>query len=265
MVQDMRLYVLDVGSLVLHSACAMAARSIEGDYRIPVPAFVVTHPLGNVLYDTGMDPATINNPAAVWGELLHQLSPNMEPHNHIVQQLAVVGLRPGDISYVVLSHLHLDHAGGICLFPNAEFILQRAELETSVQESAGLFFPEAYRAARLDGTLADCVRSVRLVDGDIDLFEDDRVLVISTPGHTPGHQSLLVRLIRTGDVLLAGDACNEKVQMDDSVIPDGTWRTEPCRRSIGRLRELRERVALTIYGHDPDLWPTLKHAPEYYD
>ena len=265
MTPGMRLYVLDLGSIVLKPECAMAARVEGGEYRIPVPAFLITHPAGNVLYDTGMDTASIDDPLAVWGPLMDQLTPDMKPQDHIVRQLANIGFSPDDIRYVILSHLHSDHAGGICLFPDAEFILQRAELETPKPAGGDLFYPEAYRVARLDGTLADCVRSVRLVDGDLDLFGDGSVLVVSTPGHVPGHQSLIVRLDHTGDVLIAGDAGSDSGQLEDMVIPGGTWRPDLLRRSIARLRDLREESALVIYGHDPDLWPTLKHAPMYYD
>ncbi len=106
------------------------------------------------------------------------------------------------------------------------------------------------------------MRSVWLVEGDTDLFGDGRIVMISTPGHVPGHQSLLVRLDRTGDVIIPADACNDKGQLDNAVIPDGTWKPELSRGSLGRLRDLRAKSALTIYSHDPDLWPTLKHSPE---
>jgi len=265
MAPGMRLYVLDLGSIVLHPSCAMSARPANGEYRIPVPAFLVTHPAGNVLYDTGMDPTTINDPIAVWGPLMDQLTPDMKPQDHIVKRLAAIGFSPRDISYVILSHLHSDHAGGICLFPDAEFILQRAELESTVTDGANLFYPEPYRVARLDQTLAECVRSVRLLDGDEDLFGDGHIVALSTPGHVPGHQSLLVRLDHIGDVLIAGDAGSDSGQLEDMVIPGGTWRPDLLRRSFARLRDLRDKSALTIYGHDPDLWPTLKHSPEYYD
>ena len=265
MTPAMRLYILDLGSIVLGPACAMAARPDGGEYRVPVSAFLITHPAGNVLYDTGMNPGTIDDLEAVWGPLLTQLTPYVLPQDHILRQLESVGFGADDVSYVILSHLHSDHAGGICLFPKAEFIVQRAELETAKPDGVNLFYPEPYRSARMDGTLADCVRLVRLVDGDLDLFGDGRVLIIATPGHVPGHQSLLVRLDHTGDVLIAGDAGNDCGQLDNTVIPDGTWRPELSRRSIGRLRDLRESSALTVYGHDPDLWPTLKHAPDYYD
>ncbi len=265
MTADVRLYVLDLGSIVVDPSCAMAAQTDGGEYRIPVPAFLITHAAGNVLFDAGMDPVTITDPDAIWGPLLDQITPEMSERDHILRQLEVIGLRPDDISHVILSHLHSDHAGGIRFFPNAEFILQRAELETAMPPALGLFYPEPYRDARMDGTLADPVRSVRLVEGDTDLFGDGRIMMISTPGHVPGHQSLLVRLDRTGDVLITADACNDKGQLDNTVIPAGTWKPELSRRSLGRLRELGEKSAMTIYGHDPEQWPTFKHSPDYYD
>ncbi len=265
MAPGIRLYVLELGSIVLKPASAIAARSGSQPLRIPVSAFLITHPAGNVLFDTGMDPRTITEPASVWGNLLDQFTPEMRPEDHILRRLASVGVAPDDIGFVVLSHLHSDHAGGICLFPGAEFIVQRAELETEVGERHQGCYPEPYRAPRRDGTLADCVRSVRLVNGDIDLLGDDTVRVISTPGHSPGHQSLLVRLDRTGDVVIAADAGCDRDQTDNDVVTDGDWCPAMVRRSMARLRELRECCALTIYGHDADQWLTVKRAPQYYD
>lgn len=265
MTPGIRLYVLDLGSIVLKPESAVAARSGVQPYRMPVSACLIAHPAGNVLFDTGMDPLTISDPSAVWGDLLDEFTPEMSPEDHIVSRLAAIGVTPGDVAFVVLSHLHSDHAGGICLFPEAEFIVQRAELETAVDEGSRSCYPESYRTPRLDGTLAECVRSVRLVDGDTDLLGDGRVMVISTPGHSPGHQSMVVRLNRMGDVLIAADAGCDRDQVNDSVVTDGDWCPAMVRRSMKRLREMRECCALTIYGHDPDLWLTLKRSPEYYE
>lgn len=265
MVPGMRLYVLELGSIVLPSGNPVAELSGVLPYAMPVSAFLVAHPAGHVLYDTGMDPATITDPSAVWGSLLDQFTPLMHPEDHVVDRLAAIGLQPDDIDCVVLSHLHSDHAGGICLFPDAEFVVQRAELETAVDERRQSCYPEPYRSPRRDGTLAECVRSVRLVEGDVDLFGDGRIQLIATPGHSPGHQSMLVCLDRTGDVLLAADAGCDQNQLDRDVVTDGDWCPALARSSMSRLRGLRDCCALTIYGHDPVAWPTLKLAPDYYD
>ncbi len=260
-----RLYVLDVGSIGVKNGAAVPAGRGRDMYRVPVAAYVITHPAGNVLYDTGMDVGTIDNPAAVWGSLLDRLVPYMREEDHILRRLQSIGLSPRDISYVFLSHLHCDHAGGIRLFPDAEFVLQRTELETPIPEEMSLFYPEPYRDARYDGTLAECVRSVRLVEGDLDLFGDGRVIAVFTPGHSPGHQSLVVRLDSTGDVLIAGDACINGELVDGAPMVAGTWRRDVCHGSRARIKALQEQCALSICGHDPDLWCTLRHAPEYYD
>ena len=243
----------------------MAARTDSGEYSIPVSAFLITHPAGNVLFDTGMDPVTITDPDVIWGPVLDQITPVMKEDNHILKQLEVIGFCPDDIRYVILSHLHSDHAGAIRFFPTSEFVLQRAELETAMPDSVSLFYPEPYRGARMDGTLAESVGAVRLIDGELDLFGDGRIRMLFTPGHVPGHQSLLVHLDNTGDVLITVDACNDQGQLDNMVIPNGTWKPEVSRHSLARLGPLREKSALTIYGHDPEQWPTLRHAPAFYD
>ncbi len=138
MTPAMQLYTVDPRSIVLDPTCAMAARADGGEYRIPVPVFLVTRPAGNALCDTGMDPLTIKRPETIRGPLKDQLTPDVKADDRIVKQLGKNGFSPDYASYVILSHLHSDHAGGMRLLPNAEFIPQRAEREMAMPESVNL-------------------------------------------------------------------------------------------------------------------------------
>jgi glyoxylase-like metal-dependent hydrolase (beta-lactamase superfamily II) len=100
------------------------------------------------------------------------------------------------------------------------------------------------------------------VDGEHDVFGDGTVVLIPTYGHTPGHQSLLVRPSRDSHIVFTADACYTRENMDRDVLPTVLWDEAEMSHSLRRLRELRDKQgARTVYGHDPEQWSTLPHAP----
>ena len=164
---------------------------------------------------------------------------------------------------MILSHLHLDHTGGIGEFPNATYLVQRRELEWA-------YVPDFYQKAAY--IRADFDRDVRWqfldgpADDGFDLFGDGSLTVWFTPGHSPGHQSLVVNLPNTGPVVLTGDACYTNEILNEDVIPGLVWSPPDCVRTIRRFRHARDVLGMTIVvGHDPDAWAAMKHAPAYYD
>jgi N-acyl homoserine lactone hydrolase len=212
----------------------------------PVPAYVITCPDGSaVLVDTGPPPAT---PGARLP--LRLAAP-------LVQQLEQLGVAPGDVRYVICTHLDPDHSGGLDLFPRAEVVIQRGHLA-------------AARSGAVDRLLLtrqhwDAVR-FREVDGDCELLPG--IELIESSGHVPGHQSVLLRLPRTGQVLLAGDAIPMQACQDADrrpILPFDLDRVA-VRASTRRLVELAESEnALVICGHDPVQWPTLAISPGSYE
>ena len=220
-------------------------RGIDG----PAPGYLIRRDDGTViLVDTGVRPGPADDDAPF----------TASPEEDVSAVLAGLGLRTGDVHLVVCTHLDPDHAGNNDRFPDAEFVVQRRHLAAA--RSGGIDRIAAGRAVwdRPDAKL-------RLVDGDTDLFPDVRL--IATDGHVPGHQSVLVRLPRTGAVLLAGDA----VPLSVAAGPDGRPELpfdldhDAARASTRRLLALAtaER-ALVVYGHDPFQWPTLRTAPLYF-
>jgi len=158
------------------------------------------------------------------------------------------------VSHVVLSHLHYDHAGGIGSFPGATFHVQAGELEFAAD-------PPVYQAG--DYVRADFGHDVdwHVVDGTHDLFGDGTVVLTPTPGHTPGHQSLVVRLAgRT--LVLVGDAAPHARTLSEQALPAVLWNPDQMVASWQTLARLRdEEDALLVFPHDPDvadwlvLWP----------
>lgn len=251
----MRLYVIDGGWLRIDKGALFTPGIDDGVHiEIPVPVYLIQTDGGaNVLVDTGLHPANLDDPYHAWGEeAAGEVLPMLRPEDLLERRLAEMGLGIGDVTHVVNTHLHPDHCGGNFLFPHAEILVQREHYEEALAHPE--IPDELFHRPEL---------TYRLLDGDAELFSGVRALV--APGHARGLQALLVSLPSTGDVLIAGDAIdtNEHLERD-------LWthcpEPEVARRSAWYLHELaRERNALLLFGHDAAQWRTLRIAPEFYD
>jgi len=240
----MRLYLFQLGSLQ--------------PLGIPVPGYLIQTDEGqNALVDTGFPYAFVANPPNVPGPQNTKIVVREE--DYVVNRLAKIGLSVNDINILVCTHFDPDHAGNHALFQNAEFVVQRAHYEAA---KAGHARSQMTRAQWDAPDL-----HFRLVDGDTQLLPG--IELIETSGHVVGHQSLLVRLPKTGPVLLAIDAImnSAMTNADTRPLTPADEDETTTRASTRKLAELvaREGITLSIYGHDPQQWPTLRHAPDFYD
>jgi len=197
----------------------------------------------NILIDSGL-PADYTPPGA----------PPAAQATTVIAQLDALGLRPEQIDLLVTSHLDIDHVGYHRAFAQAEIVIQRAEYD------AGRSGPPRFPDARVYWDQPEL--RYRLVDGDTELVPG--LDLIATPGHSAGHQSILVRLPHTGPVLLAVDA----VPMQRLFTPDrAPWPgdVDPDRMRASTQKLIALAAALVVFGHDGQQWPTLKVAPEYYE
>ncbi|NTW36566.1 MAG: beta-ketoacyl-ACP synthase 3 [Syntrophobacteraceae bacterium] len=179
------------------------------------------------------------------------------------QTIARAQVRAEDIKYVILSHLHLDHAGCVGLFPNAKYIVQRDELHFA-------YAPDHYmKAAYIRKDFDKDVPWVIMEgwrDDRLDLFLDGSIFIYFTPGHTPGHQSILVNLHNSGPMFFAADSCYTMENINEDVLPGLMWNAGETVRSVQRMKNLRDLYGATIVtGHDPEAWKQFKQAPGYYD
>lgn len=263
----MELYFFDCGILKCDKSLITAGRDIGVPFEIPVPYFLITHPKGNVLFDTGnaREVSLEKDFNKHWGAIAKIYEPVMHEETYVVENLrSKVGIKPEDISLVILSHLHLDHAGGVGEFPNAEYIVQHEELRWAS-------VPDFYQ--KLAYIRADFVKpdlNWRLLEGhdddNYDVFGDGKLIIWFTPGHTPGHQSLVVKLENSGPMILTGDSCYTTEILNEDVLPGLGWNSELAARSVKRFRDAQNRWGWKVVtGHDPDSWPKWKKAPEYYD
>jgi len=235
------LFVLPLGEgCCRHELMAPGVRDGE---RIHAPswAFLVALSDGQLLLvDTGMNRRHISDPALTWRgtDFADQLIPVMRPEDSLIWRLAELDIAPHEVSYVINTHLHFDHAGNNDLLVNATIFVQREHYDFAKDNSS---CPNQY------WDLPNL--RYELLDGEGPLLPG--VSVIVTPGHAPGHQSVLLELDNDRNVILCGDAIfsEENVQYE-------SWGSqgdpEVAQRTAERLRTIAlERDALMIYGHDP--------------
>lgn len=224
---------------------------------IPIPGYLIQTDDGqNVLVDSGFPFAFIASPPGGIGPL--ELQAEIREEDYVVRRLASVGLTPEDVEFLVCTHFDADHAGNHDLFTNAELVVQREHYEAALAgDERSALVRQHWDAPGL---------RYRLVEGDTVLLPG--IELIKSGGHVPGHQSVLVRLPETGSVLLTIDAVPHSSMTDAEtrLVLSNDMDEAETRESTRKLAEIvqREGVALTIYGHDWEQWPTLKHSPEHY-
>ena len=221
----------------------------EGDYlRGPVPSYLIDHPKGRALFDSGMgvryrrelaDALPANKFGLQWFEGMD-----------VAARLRAIDVDPASVDWVINSHLHIDHCGGNAHLPNATVILQRREWEAARgAPEVGLYEAQDY----------DTGQPLKLIDGEHDLFGDGSVRIVPTHGHTPGHQSVVVRLAK-GEVLLAGDCCYTERNLDAMALPRATVDVEQGMLTMERLSTMRATGTRILFGHDGRQWATLREG-----
>lgn len=251
----MRLYVLDLGRCDIDKGAVMTPGVGDGQrVRSPIVGYLIQTGGANILVDTGMNRRHITDPfATIRGRpIADKLTPLMSPEDDVLSRLAQIDLRAKDIDILVSTHFHFDHAGNHADFAGSRIIAQRACHEHAI--TVGQALKELYDQPFL---------RYELVDGDVDIAPGVRLL--ETSGHVPGHQSVLVRLPRTGVVILAIDAIYSQDNLDRDNFEVSADPTR-ARASAHRLVDLaRQERGLLIFGHDPAQWETLRTSPEYYE
>jgi glyoxylase-like metal-dependent hydrolase (beta-lactamase superfamily II) len=211
--------------------------------------YLIKHAQGWMMWDTGVTDAVAAMPdgqAPADPRAIHWRRPKT-----LAGQLEQVGVKPSDVKYVAVSHTHPDHIGNIEMFPQAMLLVQKVEYEWPGISNTPRFKPE---------------HPVTKLEGDYDVFGDGSVTIIATPGHTPGHQSLLVKLPKTGALVLSGDVVHFKSNWENRGVPSINADKDKTLASMQRIADLlaKEKAQLWI-NHDKAQRDTLKMAPDYYD
>jgi N-acyl homoserine lactone hydrolase len=221
------------------------------DVTIPVSMWIIDHPKGLVVFDTG------NNVAISDGACKNYwapgncdfLKPSQTRADVIDAQLKKVGQSPEKVKVVITSHTHLDHVGNIAMFPNAIHVLQKKELYQG-------WWPEKFQGRSTPGTFVmDDLSKAREfnyleLEGDYDLFGDGSVIILSTPGHTLGHQSAKLKLASGRTIIVSQDAIWMQENMDG--YPAGlNYSVMDYTKSLNRLKFMRDlEGAEVLYAHD---------------
>jgi len=245
-----RLYILNCGEGVAGDISRWSPGVNVGQSMDFVDnCYLIKHAQGWILWDTGVTDAVAAMPdgqAPADPRAIHWRRPKT-----LASQLEQLGVKPSDVKYVAVSHTHPDHIGNVEMFPQAMLLVQKVEYEWPGVSNAPRFRPE---------------HPVTKLEGDKDVFGDGSVTIIATPGHTPGHQSLLVRLPKTGTLVLSGDAVHFKSNWENRGVPSINADKDKTLASMQRIADLlaKENAQLWI-NHDKAQRDALKMAPDYYD
>ncbi|MDB5985581.1 MAG: N-acyl homoserine lactonase family protein [Nevskia sp.] len=256
-VKQVRLYALDCGRGEFKD---MGMFSDTGEYdgksgAIVVPCFVIRHPKGTLIWDTGLgDKLAANKDGMDAGNGIHLSVPVT-----LAEQLKALGLAPSDVSYVAFSHFHFDHTGNANLFGAATWIINKLELAwaegTPTPSGVDPTTISAYKTAK-----------TQLIDGDYDVFGDGSVRILKAPGHTPGHQVLELKLAKSGVVILSGDLYHTDANRSFKRVPTINVERADTLASIERIeRIVKNTHARFVIQHDPNDFKSLPKFPAYLD
>lgn len=244
-----KLYCIQVGAFKLPRGFVAARCKNANEIAVmPIFAYLIKHPKGLILVDTGQSYE------------MRDENTVMEENDTIINKLAEIGIKPGDIDYLVMSHMHLDHSGYMNDFPNSTFIVRKEELKAA-------WWPEACEGGYVFPTF-EKTRKFKFIqpadDEDFDVFMDGSVVLIDTRGHSRGHQSIIVNLPKTGKTVLTADAAPIKEVMERMLLPGTCTDNWQAIRSVEKLNHLAACGYKMIFAHDPDNLPE-KVFPECFE
>ena len=258
--RSLRLYILDCGKITGVGEAAFGFQPGQlANTEMFTPCYLIAHPRGTMIWDTGeISDAQFKPPGPATQGAFTVTKP-------LLPQLAEIGYTPLDITYLALSHYHGDHVANANLFAGSTWIVQKIERDAMfAAPAAGARGPGAANPA-LYGDLQKS-KALLLNSEDKDVFGDGTVVIKFTPGHTPGHQSLFLKLARTGPVLLSGDLYHYPEEMKLKVVPSFDFNKEQTAKSRAMIEDFVSKNKAQLWiQHDVVNSAKLKKSPQYYD
>lgn len=260
--KSLRLYVLDCGKITGVKGDSMGFQPGQlATADMITPCFLIVHPRGTMIWDTGEIPdSAFQNGVSPAKQGAYTVDRPLAP------QLAALGYTPADITYLALSHYHGDHVANASLFAGSTWIVQQGDRDA-------IFAPRPANEKKL-GSVADAAyfaplaksKTILLKGEDHDVFGDGTVVIKFTPGHTPGHQSLFLKLANTGPVLLSGDLYHYPEEITYKKIPSFDSNKEQTAKSRAMIEDfVKKNHAQLWIQHDYTAGIKRKMAPQYYD
>lgn len=247
------LYWLPAGQLTLDTSALNQHLEPGKQVTLQIWSYLLDTKEGPIIIDTGMPDSFMENPDYFKNTPVEgQFIPLMKKQDHIVPLLKKIGYEPTDIQAIICSHMHMDHAGGNPYFPKTPIYVQETELDAALG-NAGYAPPEC-----LDPSL-----NYQKLNGDYELTAG--VNILYTPGHSPGHQSILVNTEKTGNILLTIDLAYTRENYEEE-IPFATFDQELASQSIKKIKNLMTeyKPAKIFYGHDLEQAKVQKGYPYGY-
>jgi len=260
--KSLRLYVLDCGRINVANGDSMGFKPGElATSNMVTPCFLIVHPKGTMIWDTGEIPDS-----AFASGKAPQTQGAFVVDRPLLPQLAAIGYQPADITYLALSHYHGDHVANANAFAGSTWIVQKGDRDA-------IFGPRPANAPRLGAVAAPEFfsklansKSIVLKGEDHDVFGDGTVIIKFTPGHTPGHQSLFLKLNKTGPVLLSGDLYHYPEEITYKKIPPFDSDKEQTAKSRAAIEAfVKKNKAQLWIQHDYTSGIKRKLAPDYYE
>lgn len=256
-VKHVRVYAMDCGSVDV-SDISVFSPGVDKDKKktLTDSCYLIMHPKGTLMWDTGFSDELAALPdGKVISPLFHA-----RLKKTVAAQLKEIGVAPEAVTYMGLSHMHFDHIGNVGLFPKATLLMQK-------EEYASAFGPDA---AKFGNDIANYptlkANPVTQLEGDHDVFGDGRVVIKRTLGHTPGHQSLFLKLKKTGNILLSGDMAHFTSNWEHRRVPAFNFDKDRSVTTMNEMDAFMKKNKATLWiQHDLEQNEKIKHAPQYYD
>lgn len=245
-----KLYIMNCGEGVAGDIGRWSPGVNEGQSMDFVDTcYLIKHKQGWFLWDTGIPDAVAAMPNGL--APADPKAVTWKRPKTLASQLEQIGVKPADIKAMGVSHTHPDHIGNVEMFPQATLYVQKAEYDWPGANNEPRFKPS---------------HPVELLSGDKDVFGDGSVTILSTPGHTPGHQSLLVKLPKTGAVVLSGDAVHFRSNWENRRVPVNNVSKDQSLASMQKIADTltKEKAQLWI-NHDKAQRDSQKMSPEFYE
>jgi glyoxylase-like metal-dependent hydrolase (beta-lactamase superfamily II) len=260
----MRLYVLDCGILNISREGVEryhVTTAEVGETRMPVPCFLVAHPKGTLMWDVGVIPDDDVEKAAAGGARYDVNTTAAAVVTRTLRgQLAAIGYRPADITYVAISHAHKDHTANLNQFAAATWLTPPAEREF-------MWRPKNERVEPRFFSLLEKSKWIPLDKDEYDVFGDGKAIIKAAPGHTPGHQVLVLNLASLGKLMIAGDLYHYPAERGfRRAPPDNEFNVAQSAASRATIEQyLSATKGSILIEHEWAAIARMKKSPEYYD
>jgi glyoxylase-like metal-dependent hydrolase (beta-lactamase superfamily II) len=232
-----------------------------GETRMSVPCFLIAHPKGTMMWDLGVIPDPVVEALARGTPRSNfNISATAVVTRTLKSQMAEIGYSPADIMYVAISHSHNDHSANLNEFAGSTWLARPAEREFMWAENNTRVIPSFYTELKNS-------KSIVLDKDEYDVFGDGRVVIKSAPGHTPGHQVLILGLARTGRVMLSGDLYHYPAERTlHRAPPDNEFSVQQSSASRALIEQYLQKTKTTLWiEHDTAANAKLKKSPDYYE